>query len=170
MLERVQATVGQLPEKASPGARGRRVHLNPAPATRSSGDRPRRAARTHGDAATADAPQGQHARGSGRLPTTEGPPGTGVRPDQAGHGVQAVLDAWAGEARGEWGLVCMCHNVRRLHAARTRAARRADPSPAGLSTRSDGQGGTGTGRGRGRGRGGSRARAAPRPTRHGLLA
>jgi hypothetical protein len=22
------------------------------------------------------------------------------------------------KARGEWGLVCMCHNVRRLHAAR----------------------------------------------------
>jgi hypothetical protein len=38
----------------------------------------------------ADAPQGQRARGSGRLPTTEVPPGTGVRPDQAGHGVQAA--------------------------------------------------------------------------------
>jgi len=60
-------------------------------------------------------------------------------------------------ARGEWALVCTCHNVRKLWVAR-RAERLAAIAPALQAPR------TGTGRGTVMGRGG-----APRATRDGLL-
>ena len=61
-------------------------------------------------------------------------------------------------ARGEWALVCTCHNVRKLWGAR-QAERLAAIAPALPAPR------TGTGRGTVMGRGG-----APRATRDGLLA
>jgi transposase len=135
MLERVQATVGQLPEKATADA----GFWSPVNA---------RWAEEHGVDAYISTQRQRH----GAPPTDPAePPGPAATPQQRmRHKVSSPEGRAAGcwvprrkclsepvfdtveeamgfrrfsmrgleKARGEWGLVCMCHNVRRLHAAR----------------------------------------------------
>ncbi|MEQ1572550.1 MAG: transposase [Myxococcota bacterium] len=132
ILERVQATVGQLPEKATADA----GFWSPENA---------RWAEERGVDAYISTRRKQH----GAPPTDPAePPGPGATPQQrmrhkvsspAGRAVyrrgKCLPEPVFGQikqvmgfrrfsmrglakARGEWGLVCLCHNVRRLHAAR----------------------------------------------------
>lgn len=132
MLERVQATVGQLPEKATADA----GFWSPVNA---------RWAEEHGVDAYISTQRQRH----GAPPTDPAePPGPAATPQQRMRHKVSTPDGRAvyrrrkclpepvfgqikqamgfrrfsmrglEKARGEWGLVCMCHNVRRLHAAR----------------------------------------------------
>lgn len=132
MLERVQATVGQLPEKATADAgfwspenarwaEERGVDAYISTRRQRHGAPPTALAEPPGPAAT---PQ---QRMRHKVGTPEGravyrrrkclPEPVFGQIKQA-MGFRRFSMRGMEKARGEWGLVCMCHNVRRLHAAR----------------------------------------------------